>query len=407
MKPAWDLSRRLLYASHPATAGWQQIKKKRANPHKITSELGRVGWRNRDRQDVFDVIVRNSSPLIVTHRLNLFSNPLIGILPLFLSLAIVLAAIGLLLTLLATTGWPVAKYLSRPTHPQTSLLRDLVVGAFWLLVTAIHLYGWQAYWHQGSPEQIPLLSYVSSLTALALGWRALRRATIALSWAQTLGMQAFQTAGLIACLNMLPLAPPNQMVGEVPPGELVQAQLARTDRGTPIKLFVRQVEAQKLVDFYASNANRIQNLAKFAMFRDEPTPAYNCHGWVFSGSYIIKGEDVPTILKDNGYVPVEKPELNDLIIYSDLQGTVLHTGIIAGFLHDQPLIESKWGISGIYVHPVEHQPYSPHFAFYRSARQGHKLKACESPSETATAMLDRTANAATIDLTGMAAQNLR
>jgi len=114
----------------------------------------------------------------------------------------------------------------------------------------------------------------------------------------------------------------------------------------------------------------------------------NCHGWVFTGGeYRVSSEDVDAILADNGYEPVSEPVPNDLIIYRDEQGRVVHTGLVkavgpGGFA----LIESKWGPLDIYWHTPDDQVYSQRYDYYRSPRDGHRLgievpAAAETPGD--------------------------
>jgi hypothetical protein len=101
---------------------------------------------------------------------------------------------------------------------------------------------------------------------------------------------------------------------------------------------------------------------------------YNCHGWAFAGgAYAVNGESVDMILQDNRYQPVEAPEPNDLAIWRDAEGHPVHTGIVKAIGDDFVLIESKWGMSGRYLHVPQDQGYSHDFTYYRSSRLGHVL----------------------------------
>src|SRR5205085_5936041 len=59
-----------------------------------------------------------------------------------------------------------------------------------------------------------------------------------------------------------------------------------------------------------------------------PDPTCNCHGWVFAdGRFWVDGNDVNTILDDNGYYQVTSPVVGDVIVYH-AGDEILHTGIV-------------------------------------------------------------------------------
>lgn len=103
----------------------------------------------------------------------------------------------------------------------------------------------------------------------------------------------------------------------------------------------------------------------------------NCHGFVFTaGRYCIGGSQVDAILEDNGYQPVEAPRPEDVAVYRDAEGRVVHSGIVRGVASDGAvLVESKWGQAGRFVHRHDRQPYADaSCTFYRTARAGHLLR---------------------------------
>lgn len=108
--------------------------------------------------------------------------------------------------------------------------------------------------------------------------------------------------------------------------------------------------------------------------RGPATDNSNCHGWVFTGGrYLLSGEDVNVILKENGYEEVHEPHPGDLVVYRG-EGTVKHTAIIRYVTEGQSvMVEGKWGVLGTYLHPAERSIYGLDYAFYRSPRQGHLL----------------------------------
>jgi hypothetical protein len=120
----------------------------------------------------------------------------------------------------------------------------------------------------------------------------------------------------------------------------------------------------------------------------------NCHGWVFTaGQYLLAGEAVDPILRDNGYQPVATPRPGDLVVYrAGHSGSVAHTGVVRLADPDLLLVESKWNELGVYLHRPE--DYHPRLGltceYYRSPRRGHLLHGLDpaSPSETAPGLTE-------------------
>jgi hypothetical protein len=98
----------------------------------------------------------------------------------------------------------------------------------------------------------------------------------------------------------------------------------------------------------------------------------NCHGWVFTGGkYILSPDDVELILKDNGYESVAVPQPGDVVIYRNGAG-IAHTAVVRYVTPGQPvLVAGKWGVLGVFLHPVEKSCYGSDFTYYRSDRAGH------------------------------------
>ena len=94
---------------------------------------------------------------------------------------------------------------------------------------------------------------------------------------------------------------------------------------------------------------------------------YNCAGMVlaFRRTWIEDLANVPKYLAEDGYKPLkpnESPAPGDVVVYRSDTGTVAHLGIVlevpttpieaaAG-----PLIMSKWGQNGEYIHRVRDKP---------------------------------------------------
>src|SRR5262249_48665231 len=79
-----------------------------------------------------------------------------------------------------------------------------------------------------------------------------------------------------------------------------------------------------------------------------PTPASNCHGWVFTGGrFSLGGEVVERVLDDNGYTEVDTPQVGDLVVYRCGGRHVLHTGVVKGVgAEGLVLVESKFSMHG-------------------------------------------------------------
>jgi hypothetical protein len=122
------------------------------------------------------------------------------------------------------------------------------------------------------------------------------------------------------------------------------------------------------LEYFANLKHEFSRLVRVS----EPTPAANCHGWVFTGGeYGILDEFVEPIVADNAYQPVESPGPGDLVLYRR-GGAIAHTGSILAIDGNLTLVESKWGPFGVFHHPADCHPYDS-YAFYRSPRAGHKL----------------------------------
>ena len=117
--------------------------------------------------------------------------------------------------------------------------------------------------------------------------------------------------------------------------------------------------------------------------------SYNCHGWIFTGGhYLLPYGDVEAILQDNGYRPLEHPEVGDLVVYRDGNGSICHSALVCAVRQGgEVLLESKWGTEGRYVHSPEATPYGQSWTYYRSPRGGHQLAPPIDHSRTAPALL--------------------
>lgn len=151
---------------------------------------------------------------------------------------------------------------------------------------------------------------------------------------------------------------------------------AYTDRGRSIRLLgfppsdeADMEELRRHEQWYAKHH-------ELSLIRIGPADRLsNCHGWVFTnGRYNLHSEDIDTILEDNGYRVVAEPAAGDLVIYRDGLDRVTHSGMVRMVSGKLILIESKWGHLGVYLHPVEVQPYGNDWSFMRSNRPNHVIR---------------------------------
>lgn len=164
------------------------------------------------------------------------------------------------------------------------------------------------------------------------------------------------------------------LTGRVP-SRPVEGVRATTDRGAAVTLRepvterdpagLRRTEERLLRD--ARHADRVIRVAG-------PSDLSNCHGWVFTGGkFLLSPDDVERILADNGYQEVQEPQPGDLVIYRQ-GGAVAHSAVVRYAAEGRPvMVEGKWGVLGVFLHPADQSFYGTEYAFYRSARQGHLL----------------------------------
>lgn len=129
------------------------------------------------------------------------------------------------------------------------------------------------------------------------------------------------------------------------------------------------------VPIYHCLPNDVDGSLPFASPLHPVSARANCHGWVFAeGKYLLLGRDVEKILADNAYEVCASPKKGDLIVYRNAAGEILHTGLVKAIhFGGIPMIESKWGVGGQFVHRPDEQPYGNLITYYRSPRQGHAL----------------------------------
>ncbi len=162
-----------------------------------------------------------------------------------------------------------------------------------------------------------------------------------------------------------------------PPGELIPNDqfIAKTDRGSKVSLLTRDVSDERFRLHIIASRAALAKLAEQSIEYAEPKAFTNCHGWVFTeGKHLLRSEDVQLILDENGYREVSNPQTNDVVVYRDQAGSVIHTGLVRSAIKaGTVLVESKWGFASTYLHFAENQPYSQNISYYRSPRDGHMI----------------------------------
>ena len=152
--------------------------------------------------------------------------------------------------------------------------------------------------------------------------------------------------------------------------------VAMTDKDTRIPLYRMEINEPRFEAYSSATWEKFAEFRLALIHRDAPDKVANCHGWVFTdGQFLLKGRDVKRILSDNGYYVVVEPAPNDLLIYRNETGEILHTAKVQAVLNDGTVIsESKWGIDQRFLHLPAGQPYSQVFCYYRTDRPNHLLQ---------------------------------
>jgi len=157
----------------------------------------------------------------------------------------------------------------------------------------------------------------------------------------------------------------------------VAEPLVVTDAGHAVPLFAAASDRESSLSEGETDLFQQLKLNRHAIEVSAPTLDYNCHGWVFTGGrHWVRGSAVAQILADNGYGEVSRPRLEDLVVYRNAKGDIIHTGVVQALLpQGVVLIESKWGQMGRFLHRPEENCYrGSTFSFYHSERGSHQLR---------------------------------
>lgn len=151
--------------------------------------------------------------------------------------------------------------------------------------------------------------------------------------------------------------------------------VAVTDRGTALRLYHHAPDPADMEMGQKYEANLRAGMPLKLIQTAAADPACNCHGWVFAAArFHLRGQDVDTVLADNGYAEVAAPRPGDVIVYRSSNGAIQHSGVVRFADGDQILVESKWGAFGRYIHAPADQPYSDRWAYYHGPRDEKTLR---------------------------------
>lgn len=250
--------------------------------------------------------------------------------------------------------------------------RAALIAAVALSLASVVAGLWISSWESAIP--LGLLAF-GAATLLAARTKLIQRAIVLVT-----RPVAVMTALLALCLGSavyvqavgrMTLSDPDLPVAVGTGFHSVDGLVALTDRGRPLSLIVYNDE-ESLGEAERKYLNSTPFQHQIIRLK-EPTTACNCHGWVYTGGrFAIQSRHVDGILIDNGYEEAALPRADDLVIYRGAEGAIEHTGLVRMVGQDGLiLVESKWGPLGVYLHPVDGQPYGVGRKFYRSPRAGH------------------------------------
>lgn len=201
-------------------------------------------------------------------------------------------------------------------------------------------------------------------------WRALRTWILITLGASSIAWSYHRVQVRTAALNFT--GTDSELPGEV---ALDNQSEGVTDSGTKIPLYRLDLTEELFDEFVVNSESSFRPFEHAGVLRAAPDETANCHGWVFTaGQFLLKGSDVAQILQDHRYSVVTDPRSQDLVIYRDATGNILHTALVQAVLPDGTVIaESKWGTLQRFLYLPEDQPYSTIFQFYRTERPDHLI----------------------------------
>ncbi len=251
-------------------------------------------------------------------------------------------------------------------------LRAALVATIGLLLAAAAMGLWLRLWEYGAP--LVLLAGGTALSLIVRTRMAQRAVVLVTRPVAVMASLLVLSLSAAAYVNGVARTPPDENILPIVAGtsfHSVDGLVAVTDMGQALPLIAYdddELLGEKERQYISSERfqSRIIRL-------NAPSTLCNCHGWVFTGGrFAIQSRYVDELLADNGYVEVNSPQAEDVIIYRSFNGIVEHTGLVRMVGQDGLiLVESKWGPLGVYLHAVDEQPYGVKRNFYRSPRAGH------------------------------------
>ncbi len=238
----------------------------------------------------------------------------------------------------------------------------------------VHLFGErQVYASMGCMFLIAVVAWVS-LRAVHLRGSASSMRVHWFAWLLLL-LPMISTGWSLQRLNLRNSYDQQFGINDTFPGTIVPevSNIGITDKGRVIRLYRLQGDDQAFQEFAQHSFDRFASYRQSMILRHDADKMANCHGWVFTdGHFLLRGDEVASILEDNGYEETQTPGPGDIVIYRDELDGIRHTGLVQGLLKDGTvIIESKWGIDQRFLHRPEDQPYSKHFKYYHTRRPDH------------------------------------
>jgi hypothetical protein len=136
---------------------------------------------------------------------------------------------------------------------------------------------------------------------------------------------------------------------------------------------IDNVQEFEISTFYINWSKELPKNYPKAVPRTGMSALYNCHGLTFASrrTRVVDTRELQKILRDDNWNEVELRDVlaGDIVIYFAEDGEANHSGIVVDVdpeLH-VPLICSKWGHAGEYLHHLTYCPsiYGPSTKFYR------------------------------------------
>lgn len=149
-----------------------------------------------------------------------------------------------------------------------------------------------------------------------------------------------------------------------------------------------KIDNYQIFELSAFEKNQFTHYSKekypFVIFRNSPSPIYNCHGMSFASrrTNIDKSTDLKKILEDDGYIEIEKQKVlaGDIVLYiTPEDGDISHSGIVVKIDVEHTdnyiiFVVSKWGKYKEVIHTLYDCPYTNCLIkFYRITHEEYEI----------------------------------